>query len=933
MESCESENFSHDQENAKDSEEYSHEQMSCVDEDYAPANEPQSSRDEESSESTELSFNALERKLTMRPPDFKMSWTHLKANKVKVIDTEKEQDLYDLKNYCPCCVVPKEKITKDIPLCVDSRELDVLGSGFPLYYHSKKFSIIIFVLMTLIVGIPCMIINIQQGNVEDCWDWPARILFRTTIAKYIDEYGFYWCEDQSSSYYGYICPREISYFEVHLALNFCFILILFIASIFLRVYQSKIISEIDEENITPSDFGLMVSNVPEDKRPDELKNWFKEKFPDVDIAYVNYCYNIEKLVKITRKIEALEAKKTTLEAYKDKILEDKGLTEQDAAEQGVRVTPIKYFCCIKRASIDIEALENKILKAQEEQKEVIESMGKLKDSKYFSGKTFVVLNKQTEATKILEYFETTLISRAYSEVLFACKKINQNIRKINWDENLIYVKRAPEPEDIYWENLNVSTKIRFCKIFITTVVTVICLFISFCINIAIKSYSKSLFDKNSDTCSYSQSSSREDNRMLKISSFTISSLVIFVNLLLCKIVRTLSYYERHETHTKYHLSVAIKLTIAMFANTVLIPYISNVGGFYGDTFRTLVIDVFFISLSVSFITPLVYLFDPAYLFKLFKRWREERKGEKSMLTQKQANKLFEGPPFDMAQRYANTMLLICLAVFYISRIPIVSIILLFGAVFQYWLEKYLLLRRHKRPEKFSHEMSQVFSNMVPFLCLLYGMSLFDTSWSVYKTIKPISYMYLIVPLLLLILPICNVFKKCQKDIHKNDVCTHKEERMDFLTDYDRCNPATAKSARITHQRRLEAATINPNIGLKINEDEDSFEGIRRYGREPKFLEGRPNNLLEKMQTMINLRGMKTFRGKKPKSSRNPIPHSDPQDISSDEESKTPSNPSKPPLNSPSPDTPPTQRPLKSLKTTLPPPPNSCTPSDSYSCTS
>lgn len=88
-------------------------------------------------------------------------------------------------------------------------------------------------------------------------------------------------------------------------------------------------------------------------------------------------------------------------------------------------------------------------------------MGKLKDSEYFSGKAFVVVNKQTEAIKILKYFESTLISRAYSKALFIFKKISQNIEKRYWDGNLIYVERAPEPEDIYWENLDVSTRMRF----------------------------------------------------------------------------------------------------------------------------------------------------------------------------------------------------------------------------------------------------------------------------------------------------------------------------------------------------------------------------------------------------------------------------------------------------------------------------------------
>lgn len=55
-------------------------------------------------------------------------------------------------------------------------------------------------------------------------------------------------------------------------------------------------------------------------------------------------------------------------------------------------------------------------------------------------------------------------------------------------------------------------------------------------------------------------------------------------------------------------------------------------------------------------------------------WSEERKGENSRLTQRQANALFEGPPLDMAQRYANTMLLFAMTVFYVYPLPVMPIL-------------------------------------------------------------------------------------------------------------------------------------------------------------------------------------------------------------------------------------------------------------------
>jgi hypothetical protein len=40
-----------------------------------------------------------------------------------------------------------------------------------------------------------------------------------------------------------------------------------------------------------------------------------------------------------------------------------------------------------------------------------------------------------------------------------------------------------------------------------------------------------------------------------------------------------------------------------------------------------------------------------------KRWLAIRKGAKSLLTQQQANELFEPPDFDLPEHYANTVLI------------------------------------------------------------------------------------------------------------------------------------------------------------------------------------------------------------------------------------------------------------------------------------
>ena len=68
----------------------------------------------------------------------------------------------------------------------------------------------------------------------------------------------------------------------------------------------------------------------------------------------------------------------------------------------------------------------------------------------------------------------------------------------------------------------------------------------------------------------------------------LPKLVFFHFMLLCacvnfgsvgdvlRVIRIFSSHEKHATYSDYHLSVAVKLSIAMFLNTGIIPILSNV---------------------------------------------------------------------------------------------------------------------------------------------------------------------------------------------------------------------------------------------------------------------------------------------------------------------------------------------------------------------
>ena len=128
----------------------------------------------------------------------------------------------------------------------------------------------------------------------------------------------------------------------------------------------------------------------------------------------------------------------------------------------------------------------------------------------------------------------------------------------------------------------------------------------------------------------------------------MSMFVVVVNGILSKVIRLFSVYEKHKTYTAYNLSVASKLTLALFINTALIPIFANITEDAWFTSSGLAVDVFYRILTVAFFSPIMYAIDPGHIIRSCKRRVQKGKGATSKLSQREANLLFENSAVDMA---------------------------------------------------------------------------------------------------------------------------------------------------------------------------------------------------------------------------------------------------------------------------------------------
>lgn len=64
--------------------------------------------------------------------------------------------------------------------------------------------------------------------------------------------------------------------------------------------------QIDEADIRPTDFCIKVSNIPRDKKPEDLKEYLHSLFEDVCIEKVIFTYEIYEIVTNLRKKQNLK---------------------------------------------------------------------------------------------------------------------------------------------------------------------------------------------------------------------------------------------------------------------------------------------------------------------------------------------------------------------------------------------------------------------------------------------------------------------------------------------------------------------------------------------------------------------------------------------------------------------------------------------------
>jgi hypothetical protein len=334
-------------------------------------------------------------------------------------------------------------------------------------------------------------------------------------------------------------------------------------------------------------------------------------------------------------------------------------------------------------------------------------------SSKFCHKAFVIFSARIDVKRILEKSKIPYLKKKY----YAWRGTdirNRGYRLLKYNRTEVKFQHSPAPTDIFWENLATPRWEKLVWLLISFILSVIILGIGFGLLFPLENLKKDL--GNSDK--------KEKRDFLRRFIFIWTSLIVIgINFLLSFMLRWLSKYEKHQSVAQLNVSITVKLSIFSFLNTAFIPLMVNLGKNNWFSDQGLFVDITYNMAIVCFLTPIWSLVNPLYLYNKMKRWLAIRKGAKSLLTQQQANELFEPPDFDLPEHYANTVLIFWISLFYLFPCPIISLFACGGSFLQYWIEKWLLLKRSKKPKSIGEDIVMMFVNFFPFIILLYPISL------------------------------------------------------------------------------------------------------------------------------------------------------------------------------------------------------------------
>lgn len=207
------------------------------------------------------------------------------------------------------------------------------------------------------------------------------------------------------------------------SLHICAVLLLLCLHCYLLIRHEKMQEQMDLRTLTPSDYTVQVSGLPQGLHVEELVERLSNQHSD-RVAKVNLAYHISPFLTACRHLTRLKERLAELRARQP---------------QGERSR--KRILCIPWKVESVEEFEAQI----QDQKAILAQM-EADITQQFTGTAHVTFTEDEHAKAALRLFQPKKSLCPF---------------KSTHTESAFRVKTAPDPSDLIWENLGVSDNIGF----------------------------------------------------------------------------------------------------------------------------------------------------------------------------------------------------------------------------------------------------------------------------------------------------------------------------------------------------------------------------------------------------------------------------------------------------------------------------------------
>ncbi|KAL4494115.1 hypothetical protein ABPG72_016071 [Tetrahymena utriculariae] len=706
---------------------------------------------------------------------------HVRANRVALESKYPE--------YCACC--QRSYKNQRISLFCSLKELAFLGSGIPLYFQFVN-TVRNMIVLSGLFSIYMLYQNIQGNYCQN------NTIQTQTSSCFKDFY---------SSFSMVNVKNNESLIQQYSIIQFSLAIVMFFAiKIFYRQMET-LKSEVEQLYRSPEDYTAQLYNMPAGFKD---KNKYPSLKSNENKSVVNFGTNQIYQIKIDNKLDQNYDDVSRIGYNKNEVIIaiKKSIKEKDLQVVAVNI------------AYDLEDFQN----GDQDQKNYF-LYGENR-RQYCSKSCFVTFSSISELKQFLSDHQRNILQTIWANLRIYFGRPSK--KYLIFRNNLIKAKKAPAPDDVYWENISYGMR-HPCKKRIMRCVTLLVNILLIGIALGCLFYVNDLKKQIKSSSDFQE---YQDNSYALLGLNFLSSIIIFfINLMNQYVVTCLSKKEYHQTKTHLSISKGNNLFLIQLFNTAAIYVIIYLTKYRDQIWLSsgIMADVMITHASIAIFTPLTGIL--LNFFKYLQRYlclpygkKVQKNTVEENLMIKQIIDRLQGYQFDISYKYANTLYLLFSITFYGPLMPFLYVVGFFALYLQYWVDKYHIVKRYTISSTISADINSELYQFIKIIPLIQILSYWFWSYYVgFQSKQPFVFYGIAICFITFIFPnraflkiFCsdnNTSNKAREDLTYNDALM----KGYFKKFYEHSNPVTCNESLKEYKNILQKQQLSKKLTRDLNE--------------------------------------------------------------------------------------------------------------------